>query len=481
MKQHRKLSACITTCYFGLYVIIALSFLIRQPFGSPPDETNRYLIPQYIYEHGSLPNGFDEDVRIPGYGFSYAFQPILPYMLQSCAMKFTGMFTDSPQALLYAARSVNFLLGFFMAFLVLLLSRKWFCKERWQWLFAYLVTFMPQALFIHTYVNTDSCCMLSTALILYGLTCGLQDHFSVRSSVALSGGIILCALSYYNAYGYILSSILLFVSCFFRRAGKITFDLKNCLIKGSFIALLVLAGIGWWFVRSAILYDGDFLGLAARDYCASLYAAPAYHPATRLTWANCGYSVWDMLRRSDFLLLSQLSFFGIFGSMYIPTSIWVYRFYRLLFVTGIVSCIAVSFLNLPVFSRKTKIPGGPGGGFGGMFGGRKGLEGFFHANMVFCIITPLALSIRYSFFTDFQPQGRYLLPALIPLAYYCVRGIEKLTGLTGILLCKRFPCRDKWDTFEAAAAGTACVVIAVCLIVSVYGYVFPYYAAHPNG
>ena len=64
--------------YFGIYFVIGLSLLFRQPFGNPPDEYNRYLIPQYIAQSGSLPNGYDESVRIGGYGFSYAFQPILP-------------------------------------------------------------------------------------------------------------------------------------------------------------------------------------------------------------------------------------------------------------------------------------------------------------------------------------------------------------------------------------------------------------------
>lgn len=474
MRQNRKLSACITVCYFGLYIIIALSFLIRQPFGHPPDEYNRYLIPQYIYENSALPNGYDEAIRIPGYGFSYAFQPILPYMFQGWTMKLVGLFTDSAEALVYAARSVNFCLGLIMAFMVLLLSKKWFHEDRWQWLFAFLITFLPQSIFVHTYVNTDSCCMLSVVLMLYGLTCGLQNGFKLRASVTMSIGIILCALSYYNAYGYILSCILLFI-CFFLRSTekKAVFLWKDFLKKGCFIAALVLFGICWWFIRSAVLYDGDFLGLAARDYCASLYADAAYHPETRVTWASQGYSVWNMLRDSDFMLLSQLSFIGIFGAMSIPTSIWVYRFYRLLFFVGVVLCTA-----MPICIVKSLT--GDRYGLGNVFGNRKGLERFFHGNMVFCILMPLVLSIHYSYVTDFQPQGRYLLPALVPLAYYCVRGIEKIMGVIGGLLGKKGFVEEKWRIVEAITAGAVCAVIVICLIVSVYGYVFAFYEANPS-
>lgn len=471
MKQNRKLSAGITICYFGLYIIIALSFLIRQPFGSPPDEHNRYLIPQYIAVNGVLPNGFDESIRIPGYGFSYAFQPILPYMFQGWVMRIVGLFTDSTESLVYAARSVNFLLGLIMALFVLLLAKKWFRKACWQWLFSFLVTFLPQSIFIHTYVNTESCCMLSTVLMLYGLTCGLCDGFKLRSSLIMSIGIILCALSYYNAYGFILSCILLFTGYYFiRHDGKFQYDWKNFLKKGSLISTLVLLGIGWWFIRSAILYDGDFLGLKTREYCASLYANDNYLPTNRITWKNQGYSVWDMLLQSNFFVSSQMSFIGVFGAMKIITSMWVYRFYRVLFFAGTIICLAIPA------SKVKAVDGGAA-----QFGGRKCLERFFHCNMLFCIVMPLILSIQYSYATDFQPQGRYLLPALVPLGYYCVRGLEKAWGLLKGWLLKKYFEKDQWRNLELIFIGALCVVIAICLIVSVYGYVFPYYAANPGG
>lgn len=236
----------IIAIYFITYIIIGLSLLARQPFGNPPDEYNRFLIPSFIAEHGTLPNGYDESIRIPGYGFSYAFQPILPYMIQGYAMRFVGLFTESASALLYTARAVDFIFGFITALFALLLSRKWFSDKRIQYLFAFLVTFLPQSIFMHTYVNTDSCCMMSIVIMLYGLTKGLADHFSPSSCVTLSIGIILCALSYYNAYGFILSCILLFTAhflsyCSSKSAGtKISFDWKPFLKKGFSSAYLCL-------------------------------------------------------------------------------------------------------------------------------------------------------------------------------------------------------------------------------------------------
>lgn len=471
-----KTECLLRVLYFGIFLMIGLSMVFKQPFGNPPDEYNRYLIPQYICRYGTLPNGFDEEIRISGYGFSYGFQPILPYMLQGYTMRLVSVFNDSENVLLYTARLVDLFLGLLMAYVVLLLGKKWFKDPKISWFFCFLVTFLPQSIFVHTYVNTDSCCMLSIAVIIYAMTLGLEDDFSLRSSLLLAVGIILCALSYYNAYAYILSSILLFTAHFFgirSDAGqkKLSFDFRKFIKKGLTIAIPVLAGISWWFIRSAILYDGDFLGLKTRNYCGTLYAIPEYDPTIMSTYLSEGHSVWYMLAKSDFLTLTILSFIGIYGPMTIVSTIWLYRFYKFLFFTGIL----LELISIP-FTLNMRKKTGHGFAF----------RLFTHLNMLFCIIMPLALSIWYSYATDYQPQGRYVLPALIPVCYYCTAGFEKLSKyiktkipasgnrgknlptnpITGNQLISRFFI-------------LAIILIVVLLFVTVYGYAFPYYNANP--
>jgi len=464
-KGSRLPQALITVCFFTCYLVIGLSLLFKQPFGNPPDEYNRFLIPQYIARYGVLPNGYEESIRISGYGFSYAFQPILPYMAQGYAMRLAGLFTDSADALLYTARLVNLLFGLVMAVFVILLSHRWFSDRRTAWAFSFLVTFLPQSIFVHTYVNTDSCCMMSIAIILYGITRGLQDKFSLSSCAALSAGIILCALSYYNAYGYILSSILLFTAYFLscpQRAlpFRPSFAWKPFLKKGLSISLIVLLGIGWWFIRSAILYDGDFLGLQARAHCASLYAEPRFTPQYRVTWQSQGFSVWEMLTQSDFLRLSFLSLIGIYGAMSIPTSIWVYRFYKFFLWAGVILCVIIP--SSKTVKTDEAVPGGK----------RRRLRIFYHLNMVFCMAMPLILSISYSYTTDYQPQGRYLLPMLIPLCYYVMRGFEKAVKLPFWPDAARQRCLT-------IGSFLLCSIIMAFLALTVYGYAFPYYEANP--
>ena len=173
MKWSREKS--LTVFYFALYLVAALTIALHQPLNdtypllqNPPDEHSRYKVPLYICNHGTLPTGYEEELFSGDCRWTYGFYTLLPYMAQGYAMRFVNLFTDSQTALLYTARGVDLLLGLLMARVVLLLAGQWFQDARFRWIFAFLATFLPQGIFVHTYVNTDSCCMLSIALMLYG-------------------------------------------------------------------------------------------------------------------------------------------------------------------------------------------------------------------------------------------------------------------------------------------------------------------------
>ena len=473
MKQGKRnrIEYFLIFLYFALYCIICLSMIVEQPFNNPPDELNRYRIPLYIMEHGSLPNGYEESIRIPGYGFSYAFQPILPYMFMGFAMRLVRHFTANASVLLYTARLVNFSFGLVMAVFMLLLSEKWLRNRYLQYLFCFFVMFLPQSIFLHTYVNTDSCSMMSIAMILYGLTCALEDHFSYRSCMILSIGIIFCALSYYNAYGFVLSSILLFFAHYFSvKHHKIQIQFLPLLQKGSFICILVLLGIAWWFLRSYRLYDGDFLGLHARDLCAELYAYDYLKPGSRETYQTLGYTIGTMLTKSDFTVLSVNSLICMYGPMSIYTALWVYRLYKLYFSLSLFCVLPLSVLTAHWKLSPHLLTGGI------HFRHRKNLTVFFHMNMILCMLIPLLLSIIYSYYSDLQPQGRYLMPMLIPLCYYSVRGLEKGLQFVCLILEKVTKQPVSKDCYDHILTGCCLVflfLIVIMLCITVYGYAFP--------
>ena len=300
-----------------------------------------------------------------------------------------------------------------MAVVVYFIGKRVFQDDRFRWLFCFAVTYLPEGLFMHTYVNTDSCCMLSTAMMVYALICVYRDGINVRNSLWMSAGIILCALSYYNAYGYIVSCILLFVMFFLQKkeSGGYFYDWKKMLKYGCFIAAVVLIGIGWWFIRSYIVLDGDLLGLATREKMAIQYAIESVNPLTMQTYHSMGYTVFEMFRERYTLSGLFHSFVGAFGSMSIYGSIWLYRAYKVFFAAGIVGAL----LYLIRYKKRRKI---------------SGREWFFHINMLYCIFMPVFLTIYYAYTTDYQNQGRYLLPALIPLMYYMTKGIQKLSEIS---------------------------------------------------
>lgn len=424
----KKKERIILWIYMAGFLVIASTLALLQPLAdtpitkdvtvliNPPDEHARFLIPWYICEHGTIPTGFEEEVRIPSYGFSYGLYNVFPYIVQGYLMRFVSLFTDSRLILLYVARFVNVLSGAIMAYLVYLLSKRLFADKGFRWAFCFGVTYLPQSLFLHTYVNTDSMCMLAVTMMLYALVRAYQEGFTRGNNLLLSGGIILCALSYYNAYGYILSSILLFLAYFLQKKdGKWHYDWRRMLKKGIFISVFVLAGISWWFIRSYILYDGDMLGLATREKMAAQYAIEAVNPEAMSTYESKGYTIIRMMKEEDFMEGAFYSFVAAFGSMSIFANIWIYRFYKIFFAVGTLGCLFYCAAKLvPTTGRRSLLS--------------RPHTIFFHINMLFCITMPLLLLIHYAYTMDFQNQGRYLLPSLLPLMYYMIRGFQALTS-----------------------------------------------------
>ena len=159
----------LNVLFYAAVFLSILTFVLLQPFGDPPDEVNRYKVAQFICNYGKLPTGEEFEVAIGGYGGSYAFQPLLPYMIQGILMRLLSLFTKHNLALLLCARMVNAVFGVIMAVYVRKLSLLLFDDRLMSWLFCLLVMFLPQNLFLHSYVNTDSMASMSGAVILLSL------------------------------------------------------------------------------------------------------------------------------------------------------------------------------------------------------------------------------------------------------------------------------------------------------------------------
>lgn len=446
---------------FYLLVFAAITcFAMVQSYGDPPDEVNRFKVVSFICRHGRLPHGADPEVLLDGFGASYAFQPMLTYIIQGFLLRFLKLFTADGQVLLVAARMVNVLFGVLMAYFVRQTARLLWENTYLQWTFTVMTVFLPQNIFLHSYVNTDSMAMLAVSVICYGLLRARRSDYDRKDCVLLAAGIILCAMSYYNAYGIILAAMVVFALRYVHIGGQnggaesagampgggpgaekaagsampsadrtgpartsLWVEWRPLLRKGTFISAIVLLGIGWWFLRNGLLYGGDIIAMDARRECAVRTAAEAFNPLTRFTYQRAGIPLADMLFETDYIPLVLDSFIAMFGAMDLPTHGLIYLGYRYFWLAA---CAAALLVPRRLWNRTGS---GSWSNQGSLpENGRKQRLLFNGGMALFCLIT-VCLSIYYSYTWDFQPQGRYILPVLIPFMCVVTLGVQKLCGL----------------------------------------------------
>ena len=424
--------------------VCMLTFASVQPFGDGPDEINRFKLVEYIYQHGTLPVGSDPEVLIDGYGGSYAFQPMLTYMIDGYLLRCFRVFEPSLTTRVFISRLVSIFVGLLSAIYTKKLSDLIFTNKKTAWAFTMAIVLLPQNLFIHTYVNTDSMGLFSIVLVLYALLLGMKDDFSKKSCITLAVGIILCALSYYNCYGIIVCAVIFFAIYFWKKCRTVTvnsnidnagaanisvpseknsthsvstYDVHSLLQKGLFISTIVLVCIAWWFIRNAILYEGDFLALEARNLCAAKTGLESYNPYTRDTYQRLGIPLMEMIFGTDYFTLVWKSFIAMFGPMQIPTHHYIYMAFKDLFFMTVIGLLIPLKTSALTWAKPSQ----------------KWLTSFI---MILAIIIPSALALYYSYTFDFQPQGRYYLPMVVPFMYFLTIGFEKLVALVVLIVKK---------------------------------------------
>lgn len=390
--------------YIAFLFCISLTLAIMQPNNVGPDEQMKMDICNYIVENGKLPHGGDEAIRDKLWGNSYGFTPILSYMIGSLFMMIAKNFTSDVHAFYVSARLVSVICYSLMGIFVIKIGKKLFENKFIRWIFILLATILPQVVFLGSYINNDSLALLSISMIVYAWLCAKESKFDIKDCIFLGFSLGICALSYYNAYGYILTSIIFFIAySILNRIG-----VKEFFKKGIIISIVTLSVCGWWFVRNAIIYNGDILGMKTCDEYGELYAVDSLKPSMILTPQRENQSVINMLK-NGWMQSTAKSFIAVFGAMDVVASPFVYYIYLGIFGIGFIGYIS-KYYKLKYFKElkadKTNLI----------------LEIIF----VFNIIIPFVLSVYYSYTSDYQAQGRYIMPMLIPLMYFITKGIENI-------------------------------------------------------
>ncbi|MCI8416530.1 MAG: glycosyltransferase family 39 protein [Lachnospiraceae bacterium] len=468
MKQLRR-DIGIEALFFTFVLGIWLFWAFLLPLNEGPDENMRLQIAQFILKYGKLPTGYQKEIMDYTWGFTYAFRPILPQMVEALFIGFAMIFTEDAFTLLFAGRLVSVLSGVVFFWYVWALGSLLFERKSLRGLFLLLNVCLPQSSLLFTYLNCDSTALMASAMILYYLGRGMKDAFSIRTCIWLGVSLSVCVLSYYNAYGFLLTAALVFAGCFLERARNGERCGKEFFYKGFLILGLVLALTGWWFVRNYVLYEGDFLGLRTQEECAELYAMDLFKPSGRRNCINMGMSLTDMLFRSDWTFLVFKGFVGILAPLTEAHRAWIFAGYGGLFLIGGMGVLAFGVRGM---GRKF----GPGSRE--KADKRKAEKRkepvdvsriMLHLGLVIAIVLPNALNIWYSYSNDYQPQGRYSMPMLVPFMYYVTWGL----GYWGQRLADRWP--DRGAKWRRSLERLACLWIILTLVYSTVGIMWPAY------
>ena len=400
-KKHKKI--IMTIFLIGLFCYY-LIWTVSQPYNSCPDEKMKWDICKYIAENNSIPDGRDESIRDSIWGISYAFQPILTYMICAVFVKIASIFTTQQFALVVAARLVSTISMTLTIYFVIKIANKLFKdKGIYKYLFIVFIAFQPITAFLASYINNDSTAILAISIIIYLWILGLESNWKTKHCILLGGAVGFCALTYYNAYGYILCSVLICLSS----AVLNKMDAKEIAKKALIVASVAFAVAGWWFARNAIIYDGDILGTKTQNEYGDKYALEQYKPSVRKTPENSNESIWHMLNEDAWANTTAKSFVGIFGYHSILMSNKIYYSYLSLWLIGGLGCL-LKFKDLFIYKKEEKS------------------KYILNYIFVIAIIIPILLSIIYSYTSDFQPQGRYIMGIIIPFMYFVVNGIQTM-------------------------------------------------------
>lgn len=379
------------------------SLWIFQPYNFSPDEAMRFWVTDFLFKNGRLP--FGTEAISTTWGTSYAHLPTMfNNVFGALFMRIASVFTADERTLLLSARMVGVVCVSGVVYWLLRTARLLFSSSV-RWLMVCLVAFLPQFAYIGSYLNNDSAALLGMSMVLYAWVSSLRKRWTYGNATALSVGMAICLVAYYNSYSWGLFSILMFPVGYFCRNGR-----KGFVKMGSYVVLLTLVLGSYLFLRHFWLY-GDLLGFATvRDF-ALQYADPAFRPGVRLSLRDGGVSLWQMLVQMSWLKMTVGSFIGWFGYMQYPIQTWCYFVYcafTVVFSFGaagwaLTRIRQVRFFNLPWVS--------------------------FAVSLIGCIVVTICLSGWYSYTYDFQPQGRYCFPALLAISTVMTKGADWLLGL----------------------------------------------------
>ncbi len=378
------------------YLLVGGLYAVQVPAWQAPDEPAHYNYVRQLAD-GRLPvmalgdydQAYLDEIRGAQFAPRYSveaieyedWQPPLYYLL------LTPVYLVTDGALL-ALRLVSLLLGAGVIFLAYQTARLLFPQAEWvAWSTAVFVAFIPQHVAMLASVNNDSLSELLIALLLY-LTLRWVTRYGIRKlgddrRWLIGLGLVLGLGFLTKATVYLMAPVLGVVLLWqYWRTWQRLFQAGVLLFAPAF-----MLGAIWW-VRNIVVYGGlDILGKAAHD------AVVVGQPRT-VDWIGL-YGLDGTLLR--FFQTTFNSFWGQFGWMAVPMNQprAIYLLLLALVVAAVLGLLLYRFTTTQVpVQFRSRLP-----------------------VLILWLVFLLTAAIHVGYNVTFvQHQGRYLFPALIPIA-----------------------------------------------------------------
>ena len=397
-------------CWFSFWAFNITTNLASASSG--PDEQLRILVPTFIYEHHQLPTGYDSEVIYNVGNWSYAFYPqVLGAVVSAIFMSIVGIFSNADSALVYGARLASVFFGVATVYITGLIVRKLLSGYKFAEIYSYmamiLLAFWPQFAFLSAYINNDIVALFGVSLILYAAVLGSKDKWNIKNGILMGIGFSVCLLGYTNSYGFILFGAVFFLVTLVKQNKDV--GVRRSLLLLAVVCLIPILAAGPFYVRNALIYKGDFLGLTTFKSRTTEWELKNDR-RVQTSYVQSGENdVLDLVRDDNYWQMQQESFIGKFGYMTIsPSPKWVF-IYKAIAVMGVVGFVLMLAGNF----RKNRL---------GRY--RNGM--LFGIGVALACVVTLGLSTYYSLTIDIQPQGRYIIYIIVPLVLLSVLGIKYL-------------------------------------------------------
>ncbi|HEY3291863.1 MAG TPA: glycosyltransferase family 39 protein [Anaerolineae bacterium] len=296
---------------------------------------------------------------------------------------------------------------------------------------ASLTAFNPMFVFIMASVNNDTLATMLSSLSLLLAIRTLRLGLTWRRAAVLGLVLGLAALSKSSALA--LAAIIppaIFINEWLQRRA----DTRSARWLSLLPPLLLMAGLvfiiaGWWYVRNAMLYSGDFTGTTMM---ASIAGARDKLPSFLELVAE-----WDGFRKA---------WLGLFGAVNIPMADWIYAVFDVILLAA-----GIGWLS--------KIRDW-------VIGARERVQTIATLTCFGAFAIAFAALIRWTSIT-LASQGRLLFPVIAVVSTFIALGLARLVYLSHIRI---------WQRLAMGLVAVICVGFAILTAVSPFLYIQPAYA-----